>query len=350
MENILSYQKMLAGDLKQYFSDQARMGSINPWQLDITEQLEQYLTGGKLLRGSLVCFMHEAFGGALKPAARRTAMALELTHSALLIHDDVIDRDALRRGRPAMHLRYQALALAASAADAAHFGESMAICVADAAMFLAFERLAGVDMPPAQRQRLIALFTRALVTVCTGQMLDIELGHLRGPVKKRDILTVMEQKTAAYSVTLPLAAGAILADQPETVIRKLSGFGRLAGTIFQIRDDELGVFGDPEKTGKPAGSDIKEGKKTLLYYYLMQRCSASEKRRLMTIFGNQKIGIEDIAYVRQAMSRTQVPETVNREVKILNRRAAKLITELPLASNGQADLFDFLSFCTRREI
>ncbi|HXR49785.1 MAG TPA: polyprenyl synthetase family protein [Verrucomicrobiae bacterium] len=347
MENILSYQKTLAADLAQYFSDRADMKNTNPWHVDITAQLEQYLTGGKLLRGSLVCFAHEAFGGELLQAARRTAMALELTHSALLIHDDVIDRDALRRGRAAMHLRYQALA---TTADAAHFGESMAICVADAAIFLAFERLASVDIPAVPRQRLITFFTKALVTVCAGQMLDIELGYMRGGVKKRDILMVMEQKTAAYSITLPLVAGAILADQPDTVIRALSDLGRLVGIIFQIRDDELGVFGDPEKTGKPAGSDIKEGKKTLLYYYLMQRCSGSEKRRLLSIFGNQQVSSDNIDYVRQVMIRAQVPSTVNREVKALSRQAAKLIADLPLTPSGQADLLGFLSFCAKRDV
>ena len=347
MQDILQYQERVTNALELYLKTLNQRDTSNKWYGDVILRLEQFSTSGKLLRGSLVCFMHDAFGGSHSEEAYRTAVVLELVHSGLLIHDDIIDRDVLRRGRPAIHVQYQALA---KTSDAAHFGESMAICAADTTYFLALEHLGELHIPPAQRHALYSLLNQVLATVCAGQMLDIELGHSVGAVKKKDILTVMEQKTALYSVALPLAAGALLAEQSAKTVDTIMKLGTLIGLIFQIRDDELAIFGDSRVTGKPVGSDIKEGKKTLLYYYLMRSSTDSEKARLLQIFGNLTADPADIDYVRQAMIRHKVPAIVKQEVESLTTRAAKLIGQVPLQKSAQASLRELLDFCAKREV
>ncbi len=347
MDDILRYQQLVVNDLEQYFGEQAILNPGNYWHADMLTRLEEFTVSGKLLRGSLLCFSQDIFGGTQANAARHGAVALELIHSALLIHDDIIDRDSLRRGRPSMQRQYQELG---EPADTVHFGESMAICVADAAIFLGLEHLGKVDIPGAGREKLISLVSRVFTTVCVGQMLDINLGSVDTLPKKKDIVTIMEQKTAAYSLALPLAAGAIIAGRPDAVIKKLMELGMLLGIIFQIRDDELGIFGASSKTGKLAGSDIREGKKTLLQYYLLGRASGTERKRLLRIFGNQQASPADIDSVRQAMLSLQVPEAVQRDVTTWSNRATRFIDKLPLSLRHKADLHELLSFCAKRDV
>jgi geranylgeranyl diphosphate synthase type I len=310
-----------------------------------------FATTGKLLRGSLVCYSYALCSGetAPSPSVLNTAIALELSHTSLLIHDDVIDQDELRRGRPSMHYQYSQL-FDRRSVTSTHLGDSLAICAGDMALLMAFELLGNVSIEQTADTSLSALLARELTTVCAGQMQDVYLAGSAKRPTKREIYTLMQTKSAGYSVAFPLMAGAILAGESAAVRRQLYDLGIAVGTMFQIRDDELGVLGNAGKLGKPVGADIREGKKTLLYHYLRQAASAKERQQLDAIFGNPKASQADIATVQEALLRYDIPSRLQTDLDQLKRIAVQCMNRLKLAPARKEELRQLVEFCANREV
>ncbi|HYH36216.1 MAG TPA: polyprenyl synthetase family protein [Candidatus Saccharimonadales bacterium] len=343
MDKIDRYTPLVHDGLERFLEDKRTGGGATRWHADVLERLAPFVTNGKLLRGSLVCFAYEMFAHA--PADKpviRTAMALELAHSGLLVHDDIMDDDPLRRGKPSFHQQYRSLGAHEELAHEVRFGSNMAICAGDAALFMAFELLAGCPAPA------VRLFTEQLVVTCAGQMHDLYLEANPALPSKQAIYELMETKTASYTLALPLTLGASLAGRSGKTLERLRDTGMKAGIIFQIRDDELGVMGDTEDTGKPVGSDIIEGKKTLLYYYLLQACSRGERQKIITIFGNRAATAEDIGYVRSLVVERGISASLHREINALEKQAATIINGLDVLEKNKGELMELIRFCGRR--
>jgi geranylgeranyl diphosphate synthase, type I len=349
---VLSYRPQVEAALSAFITGrrQAPSGGL-AWNRDVAERLRTYATTGKLLRGCLVCYSYGLENEAAPTAAvLNTAVALELIHSSLLVHDDIIDRDDTRRGRPALHTQYSHLSEGQFQTDRQHFGNSMALCAGDMALFWAFGLLNAAPDDVPTSTALGGLFSRVLAAVCAGQMEDIYQGASSGRPSKQTIYSLMRCKTAAYSVALPLAAGAVLDGRPVNVQEQLYELGLAAGIIFQIRDDELGMFGQPRILGKPVGSDIREGKKTLLYYYLWRSASPNEKRYLKTVFGNAKASQADIITVQKALRRYGVRDRLKQDTDRLEQSARRLINRLPLSQTGRDKLRQVVAFCADRQL
>jgi geranylgeranyl diphosphate synthase type I len=181
-------------------------------------------------------------------------------------------------------------------------------------------------------------------------MQDLYLEAKNTEPSRQTLYDLMEAKTAAYTIALPLAMGAVLAgDAPET-IKKLRTFGVNTGLIFQIRDDELGVMGDSNRTGKPIDSDIREGKKTLLRYYLFEQCDAAERARLKTIFGNSRASAADIAYVRELVKSKGVSRLLEADVANLESKARETLKTLQLPAAAHKELEWLVAFCAQRTV
>jgi geranylgeranyl diphosphate synthase type I len=345
MKDIGSYGPSLQTKIRKTIaSEQAKPDPVGSWRPDFFKRLLPYATGGKLIRGCLLCFAYEAFSGNKpRPEVMDSAVALELIHSGLLIHDDVMDDDVLRRGRPSIHSQYRAFAERNGLAEPARFGANTAICGADTCLFMALRLLA--ETPPA----IAKLFGDILTEVCDGQMQDIYSQARSDIPSKTAIYNLMRAKTATYTLSLPLAAGAILAGQPDSVISKLRRIGDSAGIVFQIRDDELGVMGTTAKTGKPVGADIREGKKTLIYYYLMKKCTVMDRRRLREIFGNPSIGQKEVKIVQDTIGRREIRSLINTDVMRLENRALGIIETLDLPSRRKTQLRSLIAFCAKRQ-
>ena len=349
---VLSYQPQVRTALKAFIKDRQRSPDNGlAWSQDVNKRLQAFTTTGKLLRGCLVCYSYGLQGETVPTSAvLNTAIALELMHSALVIHDDIIDRDDTRRGRPAIHKQYSQLAHRQHQTDPQRFGDTMALCAGDMTLFMAFGLLGANAADRPTNAALNGLFSRALTAVCAGQMEDIYQGVSATRPSKETIYSIMRCKTAAYSVALPLAAGAVLAGQPARVQKQLYELGLAAGIIFQIRDDELGMFGQADELGKPVGSDIREGKKTLLYYYLWQAATAREKRHLKTVFGNAGASQGDIAAVQKILRRYGIPARLKQDVNRLERTAHRLINELPFSQKDRDKLRRMVAFCAARQL
>jgi geranylgeranyl diphosphate synthase type I len=215
--------------------------------------------GGKRLRPRLAAWGYRAGGQELDDAMVRTAAALELLHTFALIQDDVMDGSTTRRGRPASHVN---LACEAEVAPE-RFGPSAAILLGDLALIWADQLLVGSGFPPERLARGLTVYNELRTEVTLGQYLDVLAAHSRR-VTEEEALTVNRYKTASYTVQRPIQLGLALAGAGDELLHAVSGYAIPAGIAFQLRDDVLGAFGDPDVTGKPSGEDLRERKPTWL--------------------------------------------------------------------------------------
>ncbi|MGB3375851.1 MAG: polyprenyl synthetase family protein [Microbacterium sp.] len=276
------------------------------------------LVGGKRLRAR---FCHAGWQAAttdrdadLDPLWGLCA-ALEIFQSAALVHDDLIDNSDTRRGRPASHRALEAAHRAAGwHGDAEAFGRSSAVLLGDLLVAWSDDLLeeALKDHPHAPATR--AEYARMRRDVTVGQMLDITEESAWSVSPPEDLLEralrVASLKSARYSVMEPLVLGATLAGADEELLSSLRAFGHPVGMAFQLRDDLLGVFGDPAITGKPAGDDLREGKRTALIALAREQLSDSRRTQLDVALGDPELSPDAVTTLQQLIRSTGAVERI----------------------------------------
>jgi len=288
-------------ELRAFFAGaRVRAGDYGAHYAALWESLEQQSAGGKRVRPRLVWSAYRGFGGADRALATRVALSFELLHTAFLIHDDLIDRDTIRRGTPNVAGRFAERALAHGADERASavWGETAAVLAGDLALSRAHREIAVLPVDAARREALLDILDRAVFISAAGELADV-VHSLRGTAPGIDVvLATLEQKTAVYSFEAPLAAGATLAGADPDCIAALSRFGRLVGVAFQITDDVLGVFGDPAVTGKSASADLREGKQTAL---IAHAATTSSWQAIAERFGDPALDDASAAVLRETL-------------------------------------------------
>jgi geranylgeranyl diphosphate synthase type I len=278
--------------------------------------------GGKLLRPALVCFTCEALGGEVERALP-LACALELVHNFSLVHDDIQDGDALRRGRPAV---WRA------------FGTPQAINAGDALLVMAFREALAAELPPGIVVAAQRALSSATLRMIEGQVMDLELaGAARAGVG--DYLAMARRKTGAL-LGCALELGALAAGR-EDLARDHYELGEALGLAFQIRDDILGIWGDPALTGKPAGSDLANRKRSWPVVYALQRSP-----ELAELLGRDPPSVEEaLARLEEVGAREAAEAEVRRWAAEARRRAAAL----PWVPRALEMFSELVAFLTERE-
>jgi len=276
------------------------------------------LTGGKRLRPAF-CYWGARAAGARgdEPELLDMCAALELLHAFALIHDDVMDGSAARRGAPALHVRFASHHAAAGwSGESRRHGDGLAILAGDLAFVLA-DTL--VDGAPARARR---LWHQLRVELVAGQWVDVVAGASteRSPAVAR---WVGRYKSGRYTVERPLHLGAALAGD-DRLAGVFSAFGEPLGEAFQLRDDLLGVFGDPDQTGKPSGDDLREGKPTLLLALAASRLATAD-RPLLARVGSPDLRDDEVGELRLAFERCGARAAVEDEIGRLTARAEQAL-------------------------
>jgi geranylgeranyl diphosphate synthase type I len=342
---------LIARELRRLL-DQRRsdFSRINTWGPDVCARLRAFAARGKMVRGGLLLLGYEMHAGRAAPAAvARAAAAVEIIHSSLLIHDDIMDNDRLRRGARTMFAQYEQVGRARHAADPGRFGLSMGICAGDVGYFVAWDILSRLPLEPAARASLLAMVSRELAYVGLAQMQDIAFGAFDRTPARDEVIALYLHKTARYTFSLPLMAGALLAGAGAAERRKLGELGERLGVIFQVRDDDLGMFGTEAETGKPVGSDIREGKKTLLYLELFRRTRGAERRELEALFGKPTLSRAEAAHVRGAIEKLGARKTLDSMLQGLARDAKRIIDSLPISAAHAGVLQDICARSLERD-
>lgn len=302
---------------------------------------------GKRLRPAFVYWGHRATGADHLPGVFGPAAAVELLHTFALIHDDVMDRSAERRGRPAVH---EALAAVHRDerldGDARWFGVSGAILAGDLAYVWSDRLLDAADLPVAAIEAARRVFTDLRTEVMAGQYLDLRLAA-RHTAHEAESLRVALLKSGRYTVTRPLQMGAAIGGGDEVLDMALRAYGDAAGVAFQLRDDVLGLFGDPTATGKGALSDLREGKRTVLVLRAFRRARPSQRRLLTRSLGDPALNEADADRVRQIVVDCGALDSVEALVEEQHQRARRALAPVALpAREALEELADFAAYRT----
>ncbi|MEY2848781.1 MAG: hypothetical protein RI885_1446 [Actinomycetota bacterium] len=253
--------------LDRFFSlAKNRAAAFGDEYVTLWETLESNTVGGKRFRPRMVLTSYEGLGGSDTEAAAYVGAAFELLHTALIVHDDVIDRDFSRRGIPNVSGSYRDIATTAGipVPTAEHRGMSAAVIAGDLALFNSYRLIDRSGADDGVRSRLLEIMDDALFASAAGELIDVDFSIAAAVPDVEAILTMERLKTAVYSFECPLQAGAVLAGADEATVLALGAFGRDIGIAYQIVDDLLGVFGVEDETGKTTIGDLREGKRTVL--------------------------------------------------------------------------------------
>ncbi|MFJ4094111.1 polyprenyl synthetase family protein [Kitasatospora sp. NPDC089913] len=308
--------------------------------------------GGKRLRPLLCAIGWYAAGsrGPLPEAVVRTASALEVFHAFALIHDDVMDRSETRRGRPTVHRAF-ALRYADRTPDATaeHLGTGAAILVGDLALCWSDELLhtAGIAADRLEAVRRLSDLMRE--EVMYGQYLDL-LAPTTPAHDIRTPLTVIRYKTAKYTCERPLHIGAALAGAGPTVLRACTAFALPLGEAFQLRDDLLGVFGEPDRTGKSRLDDLREGKRTVLLALTHQRANPSQLETLREFVGCPALTDHDADRVRAVIVETGARDEAERMIRHRHDRAQRTLDRAPFPPSAVQALRHIAHRATHRDL
>lgn len=287
--------------------------------------------GGKRLRPVLVLMTAEIFGASYKKALD-AALAIEVFHNFSLVHDDIMDSAPLRRGKETVHERWDL---------------NTGILSGDTMLINAYQLFENYDGPIFKE--LAQLFTKTALQVCEGQQYDIDFEN-REDVDIDDYLKMIEFKTAVL-VGASLQMGAIVAGAPEESKKALFEFGRLLGIAFQLQDDYLDAFGNPETFGKQLGGDIIENKKTFLYLSALQKADAAEAMQLEHLYSiNPSDSSGKIEAVKSIFEQSGVSELAREEIKKYTKQAFDVLDQIDLPDNKRELLRKFGASLMEREV
>ncbi|WP_460746913.1 polyprenyl synthetase family protein [Nocardiopsis oceani] len=262
------------------------------------ESLEVMVSGGKRLRPTFAYWGWRGAGGADGDERMiRAAASLEFLQACALVHDDVIDNSDTRRGLPATHKRMAKLhADQGWNGDSAGFGQGAAILIGDLCLAWSDEMYQNSGFSPETLQGGRPPFDAMRTEVMAGQYLDT-LEQVRGTATREAALRVMRYKAAKYTVERPLHVGAALAGRHRELAGVYTDYGIPLGIAFQLRDDVLGVFGDPSTTGKPAGDDLREGKRTLVVAETLARTGTADAQRFQELLGDADLSVDSVEWM-----------------------------------------------------
>ncbi|MEO8827873.1 polyprenyl synthetase family protein [Lapillicoccus sp.] len=273
----------------------------------LLDSIVRLLAGGKRLRAAFLYWGYRAAGQADSDAAVRLASSMEFFQAAALLHDDVMDGSDVRRGMPAAHRALAARhAESGWAGDSNRFGESGAILAGDLCLQWSDELYATCGLPDSELARGRRMFDTMRTQLMGGQYLDLlesarGWDHLDTAARIASARTVMRYKSAKYTIEHPLLIGAAVGGVSERDLAHLSDYGLALGEAFQLRDDVLGVFGDPAITGKPAGDDLREGKRTVLMAFALDEADAVQHAVVGKLFGQPDIDEDGVAQLRDVL-------------------------------------------------
>jgi geranylgeranyl diphosphate synthase type I len=261
-------------------------------------------------------------------------VALELLQAYLLIHDDWMDQDDERRGGPSVHA-------ALRSRHPEHLANSLAILAGDLAGTLAWEAYLAAEFPENRRSEANQLFIEVQKEVFLGQHLDL--------IAHADVERMHQLKTGSYTVRGPLLMGALIGDATPAQTDALLQYGEPMGAAFQVRDDILGTFGDPSRTGKPAGNDIRAGKHNAIVDEAKRRLSSADYEKVESVLRKSEKSDQDVAQVISLFESCGAKESLEAKLEALLEQAVNALEGADFCAAGSSQLRDLAQLLTLRD-
>ena len=329
-----------------------RLEDVSPDLGTVLECITDLLRGGKRLRPAFCYWGWRGAGAPDGEAIVAAAAALELFQAAALLHDDVMDGSDTRRGRPATHRRMASLHRGNGwTGDGERFGESAAILAGDLCLSWSGEMFSASDLPGEALTRGREVFDLMRTQLMGGQFLDVleqVLTEADGGGTVERARRVIRFKSAKYSIEHPLLIGGALAGASPELLASYSAFGLPLGEAFQLRDDVLGVFGDPAETGKPAGDDLREGKRTVLVALALAAASPAEAAAVRQRLGDPRLDAGGVQTLREILVATGALDAVEQMVTDLVAESREALARSDVAEPARGVLAGLVHAATDR--
>ncbi len=321
----------------------------DPYNKRVVEDIYRFAkAGGKRVRPTLVIAGYLGTNETVPEDVVRASISYELLHMYFLIHDDIMDRDELRRGQATVWKSFMD-----NYVDGGvdwHEAISLAICAGDLAETYATLSIAESGLAPETAMRAMKEIHEIAERTGYGQILDmsLEMTPIKD-VREEDVLKVHELKTAKYTIEGPLHLGARLADAPHEVFEAYTNYAIPVGIAFQLQDDIIGVFGDEKKTGKPVGSDIREGKRTLLIVKAYERATPEQRKILEAIVGRESATPEEIEEVKEIIVETGSLDYSKKLMEELMEKGIASLETAPIKEEIKEVLRDLAEYIIKRD-
>jgi geranylgeranyl diphosphate synthase type I len=325
------------------------LDAVSPDLAPLMDSVSDLLRGGKRLRAAFCYWGWRGAGGPDIAGALSVAASLEVFQAAALIHDDVMDSSDTRRGMPSVHRRFASLHRGNGwLGSPESFGVAGAVLAGDLCLSWCDEMYAGAGLAPELLARGRPVFDRMRTELMCGQYLDM-LEQVRATTSVEQARHVIRYKSANYTVAQPLLLGGAIADAPATLLGDYDDYGLALGEAFQLRDDVLGVFGNPAATGKPAGDDLREGKRTVLVASAMETASPAQAAEIRRSLGDPHLDADGVARLRTLMVETGALVAVERLITSLCESALATLATADVEPEARSVLERLVVAATARD-
>ncbi|MDB5170002.1 MAG: geranylgeranyl pyrophosphate synthase [Candidatus Saccharibacteria bacterium] len=325
--------------------------SQNAPYYDLVKQLSVLVArGGKRLRPLLCLLAYESYGGRRKLPIMRVAASQELLHAFLLIHDDIIDRDYHRwGGHNILGVYFDRYSRTMMPRDALHAAEAQALLAGDTCAAMANQVLMASGFEPQLLMRTQQIQQQTIITEIGGEVADTAYPYSATMPTEAQVLQMYCDKTASYSLALPLRLGALLAGADNTELDQLTRFANDHGVAFQLQDDLLGMFGDERKTGKPTIGDLREGKRTVLVTKTLELASPTVCKQFLKLLGNDAVDESSLKRAQTIMIDTGAREYVEQLAYEYSERSLQHLVKTTMNGIGKRRLIDLMALLANRD-
>ncbi len=352
-----AFRSDIESALQEFVTTQATwLDRLGPDAKRLVEHARTSVSGGKRFRAAFCWWGHQAVAEPDSPSTPpdrgsllRACASLELLHASALVHDDYMDASDVRRGRPATHRAFEQLHRDHGwSAGAEQYGAAAAILLGDLLLSWSDELLRTCGLPAERVLAALGYFDLTRSEVVTGQFLDVS-AQARGAADVDTAMTVLRYKSAKYSIERPLHIGAALGGARPEQIAQLTRFGLPLGEAFQLRDDLLGVFGDPAVTGKPAGDDLIEGKRTVLVALALDILPSAEAKVLDAALGTT-LDPDQVEHLCRLIDTSGAREQVEQVIGELTDRSLQALATADIDGRARHVLERLAADATQRAV
>lgn len=349
IKKINYYQGQVFSFIENYLLKKEKIFiNYQPRSKEYLKMLISFIKNGKGLRGSLTMIAYELFSknDIKQHNVIKLASFFEIIHSSLLIHDDVMDNDEKRRGQPTIHKQFETMLKQKTLPQKKYLGQSLAINLGDIGFFLSFKLLNEIDLKPVIKLTLCDFIQDELIKVGLAQMDDVAYSQTRDEPSLDEIMRIYLFKTSRYTFVLPVLSILIINRYPPKIIKPIEKILERLGIIFQITDDQIGLLSD--ETGKDLGSDIRENKKTIIRYFMINHPKAATTTK--DIFG-QPINEIELKKIQKAYYENQIDQKLFNLINEQKKEITKIINNnknlIPV--NFQKLIFEFIDYLIKRK-
>lgn len=336
----LGIKNRLESELKNYTRTINNAYPLNKLSPLLFNKIKEFISrDGKRVRPILFCIGYLGFAKKETKGLYRSALSLELLHDFMLVHDDIIDKSDIRRGKPSMHSLFNQYL---KNKKVKFSGEDLSIIVGDVIYALALDAFLAIEEALPRKELALKKLISAALYTGSGEFIELLLGAKTiEKTTKADIYKIYDYKTANYTFASPLSMGAILAGATKNEINKLIDYGMNLGRAFQIKDDIIGTFGESSQIGKSNLTDLSEAKKTILIWYAYQNSNSQARIKIKNVLSGKNSGKKELLEMRDLISESGSLNHAKREIKNLLGKSEKIIKSSKISKEYRAALINF---------